>query len=95
MILSWEMCQQTVKGWRVVGFFMLIARIVVPTIIIMTGLVSVYNAVFKGTADETVKSWKQIAIKIAAAVIIFYVPYLMSSAVNLFTNAKEDDDVYI
>ena len=95
MILSWEMCQHTVKGWRVVGFFMLIVRIVVPTIIIMTGLVSVYNAVFKGTAEESIKGLKTMFRKIVAGVVVFLIPSLINAVVGLLVKDTDYSDFLI
>lgn len=95
MILGVDVCQNTVMGWRVIGFLVLIVRILVPILIIVTSVVPLFNALLKGTADETVKSWKTIGKKLAAGIIVFLIPSLVASAVDLFAKAAESDDLYI
>ena len=96
MLLDAMICQNTVKGWRVVGFIILIVKILVPIIIIVTSVVPVFNALVKGNADETIKSWKQIARKIAAGVIVFLIPGLIEASVRLFAGKEfETEDAMI
>ncbi len=84
MLLESFICQNTVKGWRVVGVLVTIIKILVPVIIIVTSIVPIFNSLLKGNADETIKSWQQIGRKIAAGVIVFLIPTLVGSSVKIF-----------
>ena len=96
MLLGADMCQNTVKGWRVVGHIVLIVKVLVPILIIVTSFIPMFNALVKGNADETVKSWKTVGRKIAAGVIIFLIPSLVESSVKLFAGKEiENEDVMI
>ena len=95
-ILSGVICQNTVKGWRVVGHIVYIAKVLVPLLIIITSVVPLFNALVKGSVDETIKSWKMVGKKLAAGVIIFLIPSLIENSVNLLANKEmKNDDVMI
>ena len=86
MILDVGMCQNTVLAWRIIGFVIMVLKILVPIIIIVTSVIPLFNALIKGTADETIKSWKQIGRKIAAGIIIFLIPSFISGMIHLLAN---------
>ncbi len=95
-LLSIGFCQETVKGWQLLGFLITIIKIVVPLIIIVTAVIPIFNALVKGNADETIKSWQSIARKIAAGIIIFLIPGLIATAVKLLANQNiVNDDMTI
>ncbi len=95
-LLDAMICQNTVKGWRVVGLLVTIIKILVPVIIIVTSIVPIFNSFLKGTAEETIKSWKQVGRKIAAGVIVFLIPSLISALVKLMANVElVNDDALI
>ena len=85
-LLDAMICQNTVKGWRVVGVVVTIIKIIVPLLIIITSFIPMFNALVRGNADETVKSWKTVGRKIAAGVIIFLIPSVVTGMVKLLAN---------
>ena len=95
MLLSSGFCQNSVEAWRVLGLFVTIVKIVVPLIIIITSVVPIFNAIISGSAQDTKKSWITIGKKLAAGVIVFFIPSVVTAAINFFTSAREGSDIYI
>ena len=95
MILAVDTCLNSVRAWRLVGIFLLVVRIVVPLIIIITGIFPVFSALIKGTADDSIKSIKTIGKKLLAGLVVFYIPSLITSFVNLVVNNDEPKDVFV
>lgn len=95
MLMAIDICQNTVNAWRIVGYFITIIKIIVPIVIIVTGVVPIFNVIVKGSAEEMSKSIITFGKKLAAGIIVFYVPYIITSSVNILTSAKEDDDIFI
>lgn len=95
MILYANICQNSVNAWQIVGIAMLVIRILVPLLIIITAIVPIFNSLIKGTKDETYKSWQLIAKKVAAGIIIFFVPTFFAASINLLTGSSNGDDIFI
>ena len=57
MLLDVNTCQNTVKGWQILGYLITILKILVPLIIIITSTISLFSVINKGNQEETIKAW--------------------------------------
>ena len=74
MILNSGVCFNTVKVWRVIGFLVLILKILAPVLLVITSVMPLFNALVAGNAEATKKAWITIGKKLAAGVIVFFIP---------------------
>lgn len=90
-------CASTADIWQIVGIFLLIFKIVIPIILIILGMFDLGKAVISSDDKAIGKSVKALAMRLVAAVIIFFIPTLISfifSLVSAFNSeAKADYDV--
>ncbi len=91
MILS-TTCQYTIRGWQLLGIFLLVIKIVIPLIIIITSVIPLFGALMKGNVDSTIKAWILIFKKIVAGVIIFLIPGLIVSGVKFLVGVEPGSD---
>ncbi len=89
-------CYQTVEIWQLVGVILLIFKIVIPIILIILGMVDLGKAVVSSDEKAIQKSAKSLGMRILAAVIIFFIPTLVSfvfSVISGFSDAKTDYEI--
>ncbi len=95
MILAANFCENTVKGWKIVGTLVYIVKILVPIIIIITGTIPFINAITKGTSEELFASAKKLFFKIIAGLIVFITPGLITSLIDMLNDKKATVDVSV
>jgi len=94
MILNSGVCFNTVKVWRVIGVLVLILKVLVPVLLVITSVMPLFNALVAGNAEATKKAWITIGKKLAAGVIVFFIPSLVNASVKLLVGADyETEDV--
>ena len=91
-------CTDSANIWQVVGYILLIFKIVIPILLIILGMIDLGKAVISGKDDEIKKNMKSLMIRAIAAVVIFFIPTLVSLIMGLVSNfsdsgAKADFDV--
>lgn len=89
-------CYNTANIWQVVGYIFMVAKIVIPILLIIWGMLDLGKAVVAAKDDEIKKATKSLAFRAVAAVIIFFIPTLINVVVGLisdFANVKDDWDV--
>ena len=90
-------CANTANIWQVVGYALLVFKIVIPIILIVWGMLDLGRAVVAAKDDEIKKATKQLAMRAVAAVAIFFLPTIIGIVLGLVSNfassgAKEDFD---
>ena len=88
MLLSEYLCQNTVKGWRLLGLGMFIIKIAVPIILICTALVPIYNEIVKGNSEEAIKGLRTMGKKLIAGIVVFLIPTIIEVSVR-YVSGKE------
>lgn len=87
-------CANTANIWQIVGIALLIFKIVIPILLIIWGMLDLGKAVIASKDDEVKKSVKSLAMRAVSAVIIFFIPTIVSLVMGLISNfnesAKED-----
>ncbi len=95
--------QEKVRGaFRAMGWILLIAKIVVPIIIIVFGCIDFGKAVTSSKDDEIKKAAKSLVIRAVIGIIVFLVPTIIGVVIDLINgndiydaeNAHADDNSF-
>ena len=90
-------CANTANIWQLVGIVLLIFKIVIPILLIILGMIDLGKAVISSDEKAIKSSTKSLTMRIIAAVVIFFIPTLISFVFTLVsafnTDAKADFDV--
>lgn len=85
-----DFCSKTANIWQIVGYIVLILKIVVPIIIIILGIIDLSKAVIS-SEDKVIKSSITSLVKrIIAGVAIFFVPTIINYAFSLVGSFVKD-----
>ena len=90
-------CANTANVWQVIGYALLVFKIIIPIILIVWGMLDLGRAVVAAKDDEIKKATNQLAMRAVAAVAIFFLPTIIGIVLGLVSNfatsgAKEDFD---
>ena len=90
-------CANTANLWQIVGYVLLVFKIVIPILLIIFGMMDLGRAVVGSKDDEIKKATKTLAFRAVAAVVIFFIPTIVGMVLNLVSNfndsgAKADYD---
>ena len=69
---------------RMIGYILLIAKLVAPIIIIVLGTIKFYNSIKDGSSDSTLKNAKSLIVRIFVGIFIFFLPTLLHAVLNNF-----------
>ncbi len=84
-----QFCAQTANIWQIVGYILLVFKIVIPIILIVFGMMDLGKAVVGSKDDDIKKAVKQLAFRAIAAVVIFFIPTLISMILGLVSNFQD------
>lgn len=79
------------KASKIVGIFLTIAKIVVPLIIIITGMISFTNVIISGKTEDLQNTAKQLIKKIIAGLIIFFIPGILDYCFENIVGYSDSD----
>ncbi len=83
-------CSQSANIWQVVGYVLLVFKIVIPIILIILGMIDLGKAVVASKDDEIKKAMKSLMFRAIAAVAIFFVPTIVSIVMGLVSSFDKD-----
>ena len=83
-------CHETAVLWQFVGIVLLVVKIVIPVILIILGMVDLGKAVIASKDDAISKSAKQLLMRLIAAVVIFFIPTIVSAIFFLIGSFNND-----
>lgn len=87
-------CYKTATIWQIVGYILLIVKIVIPIILIILGMIDFSKAVISSD-DKVIKDSAFTLLKrVVAAIIIFFIPTIINVAFNYiagFSNSIRED----
>lgn len=91
-------CSESAGIWQVVGWILLVFKIVIPIILIVLGVLDLGKAVVASKDDEIKKAMKSLAMRAIAAIVIFFIPTIVGIVMGLVSNfsasgAKADYDI--
>ena len=89
-------CASTITIWQAIGYVLLIVKIVIPIVLIIIGIIALGKAVISDDEKEVKKGISSLIKKFIIAVVIFFLPTIMSAIYPLitgFNQVKSDYDV--
>ncbi len=91
-------CANSANIWQVVGYVLLVFKIVIPILLIIWGMLDLGKAVVAAKDDEIKKATKSLAMRAISAVVIFFIPTIVGLVFGMISNfgdsgAKEDWEV--
>lgn len=91
-------CTDSANIWQLVGYVLLVFKIVIPILLIIFGMIDLGSAVVAGKDDEVKKNVKKLMWRAIAAVIVFFIPTLVSIIMGFVSNfgdsgAQADFDI--
>lgn len=86
-------CNDSTTIWGIVGWVMTIFKIVVPILLIIFGSLDFGKAVVAQKDDEIKKASKSLAMRAAAALIIFLLPSIITMLIGWVLEVSNSTDV--
>ncbi len=88
------LCQsEALYAFRIVGYTITVAKIVVPLIIVILASLEFGKAVMSGDQKDMDTSLKKLVYRFIFGVIIFIIPTLLNTVIDLFSNNISEDNL--
>lgn len=87
-------CNDTANIWQLVGYILLVVKIVIPILLIIFGMIDLGKAVTSNKEDEIKKSTKSLVRRAIAAVVIFFIPTLVGFIMGLIKDYTDHEKMY-
>lgn len=84
-------CSQTANIWQVLGYVVMIFKIVIPLLLIIFGMVDLGKAVISSDDKAISKSVSQLVRRFIAAVVVFFIPTIVSALFNALSIMSSDE----
>lgn len=84
-------CAETANIWRLVGYFLMVFKIAIPIILIVLGMIDLGKAVISSDDKAISKSVKSLAMRVVAAVCIFFVPTVVTFVIGVVDTSVNDN----
>lgn len=75
-------CAQTANIWKILGYVVMIIKIVIPLLLIIFGMIDLGKAVVSSDEKAISKSVNQLIRRFIAAIVIFFIPTIVSAIFN-------------
>lgn len=85
-------CHDTAGIWGLLGYVVVILKIVIPLILIVLGMVDLGKAVVESDDKAISKAVNMLLHRFIAAVVVFFVPTIVSALFNAVANINYNDD---
>lgn len=86
-----DTCSSLSPFLRIVGYVVAIVKIVIPILLIIFGMLDVGKAVIASKPDEVTKSLRGFAMRCIAAILVFFIPSIVSVLINAVQASGETD----
>ena len=77
-----QFCHDTARIWGLLGYVVLVIKIAIPLILIILGMVDLGKAVVSSDEKAMSKSVSTLLKRFIAAVVVFFVPTIVSALFN-------------
>ena len=91
-------CAQTAGIWQFLGYALFVLKILIPVILIALGVVALGKAVIASDDKEIKTAINSLIKKVITAVVIFFIPSIISALFGLvagFSEVKDDYNVCV
>ena len=85
-------CHDTVGLWQTVGKVLVIFKIVIPLLLIIFGMIDLGKAVIGSKEDDIKKATSSLIRRAIAAIVIFFIPYVVSGIFGLVSTFQKQKD---
>ena len=82
-------CENTSAVWRFIGYAIYVAKIIVPLIIIIFGVIELSKCVASGKDDDIKSAFTKLVKKLIIGLIIFFVPTITKLVFGVITEAAQ------
>lgn len=83
-------CQESQPVWALVGKILVVFKIVIPLLLIVFGMIDLGKAVISSDEKAITKATNTLIKRLIAAVVIFFIPYIVGAVFSLIDNFKDD-----
>ena len=87
-------CTGTANVWQIIGYVLLVFKIVIPLLVIVYGALDLGKAVIASKDEEIKKSIKGLTMRAIAAVVIFLLPTIISFIFGMISDFSNNEDDY-
>jgi len=96
IITNYNFCDQegVLKAFKVVGYLLFIIKILVPLLLIIFGAIDFGQAVIASDETAIQKAARMLVIRLAAGVIIFFIPTVINTAMGLVSSWQKVDSAF-
>lgn len=84
-------CSDIKPGIKILGYIILVFKVLVPVIIIIMGTKDIYNVVTTGKSDDLKKQFILLGKRVIAGLIIFFLPTIINVVINAVDPNSESD----
>lgn len=88
------MCSDTEPVWTIFGYIIWAIKIVVPLLLIVSGMIVMAKAVMSKEEKEIKSAQQHLVKKVIAAVIVYLIITITGVIVKLVSNVSWDDSCY-
>lgn len=82
-------CAQTAGLWQLVGYLILIAKIVIPVSLIISGIIILGKTVISSDEKENKNQYSRLTKCIIAGICTFFIPYIISAMFGIVSGFKD------
>lgn len=82
-------CAATATFWQFVGYFLLVFKIVIPSILIIIGIITLGKAVISSDDKDMKNGVRSMIKKFVVAVVIFFIPSIVGALFGFVQDFKE------
>lgn len=83
-------CTDTANVWQFVGYVLMVFKIVIPIVLIIFGMIDLGKAVIASKDDEVKKATITLSKRAIAAVVIFFIPTIVSAIFGIVDGFSGD-----
>lgn len=76
--------------FTMIGYVITAFKIIIPILLIVFGIMDVGKAVTAGKDDEIKKNLKSFAFRVAAAIMVFFIPNIVGMVMSMLANATSN-----
>lgn len=88
-------CYKTASIWLIIGYIIMIIKIVIPILIIILGIIDMSKAFIANDDKAISKSAIALVKRIIAGVIIFFIPSIISYVFTIIGGFDQVEDDYM
>jgi len=89
-----EFCTKSSPIWQFIGYIIFIFKIAIPILLILFGMIDLGKAVVASDDGAIKKSTSSLIKRTIAAVVIFFIPWLVDSIFEVVVGYDDVKDVY-